>query len=220
MARIECPECAAKFRTEGTSQGPTFCPRCGAKLNLDESSSQAPPILPGKTTAIATPATPRTTTQRSRKPVILWSIGAAAAVLIVCIATFVMRDGNRIANDNPRGARSAGEDGAPPVAAMTGRKVALLIGVNQYEKRGFAEKPLSYAERDVDELAQEFTKHKFEVRLLKGSLAGADRATKANIQAAVDALLTGRKADDLVLVGLAGHGQQMPLRDADGRIRV
>jgi hypothetical protein len=29
------------------------------------------------------------------------------------------------------------------------KKVALLIGVNRYDKRGFAERPLNYAERDV-----------------------------------------------------------------------
>jgi len=30
-------------------------------------------------------------------------------------------------------------------------KVALLIGVNEYDKRGFAKRPLKYAERDKDD---------------------------------------------------------------------
>src|SRR5437899_2435595 len=67
------------------------------------------------------------------------------------------------------------------------KKVALLVGVNKYDKRGFAEFPLQYAERDADEMAVELKKAGFEVRLLKGSSRGDDRAIRANLDKALDA---------------------------------
>jgi formylglycine-generating enzyme required for sulfatase activity len=98
-------------------------------------------------------------------------------------------------------------------------KVALLVGVNKYDKRGFADKPLEFAERDVTDLATELRAQGFTVRLLLGSFPDGDpsRATKTNIDRALQELLAGRNARDLVLVGFAGHGQQMPLRDAQGQ---
>jgi formylglycine-generating enzyme required for sulfatase activity len=96
------------------------------------------------------------------------------------------------------------------------RKVALLVGVNRYEKRGFADKPLQFAERDVEAMAAELTKQGFEVRLLKGSSSGSSRATKSGIDAALTQVLAGRNARDIVFVGFAGHGQQMPLLDDNG----
>ena len=99
----------------------------------------------------------------------------------------------------------------PPV------KVALLVGVNRYDKRIFIDKPLEYAERDVSEMATELRTQGFAVRLLLGSSTGGDRATKANFDRALQEVLAGRNARDLVLVGFAGHGQQMPLLDAQGR---
>ena len=99
----------------------------------------------------------------------------------------------------------------PPV------KVALLVGVNRYDKRIFIDKPLEYAERDVSEMATELRTQGFAVRLLLGSSTGGDRATKANFDRVLQEVLAGRNARDLVLVGFAGHGQQMPLLDAQGR---
>ena len=96
------------------------------------------------------------------------------------------------------------------------KKVALLVGVNRYDKRGFAEKPLQFAERDVDELAVLLKKQNYDVRVLKGSSSGTSRATKANIDAAVNAVLSGRNERDVVLLAFAGHGQQMPLLDRNG----
>jgi Caspase domain len=91
-------------------------------------------------------------------------------------------------------------------------KVALLVGINNYSKRGLAAKPLTWAERDVTELSKVLSKGGFSVRLLTGSAAGDDKATKANIEAALDELLKGRGASDVVLVGLAGHGQQLKIK--------
>ena len=97
------------------------------------------------------------------------------------------------------------------------QKVALLVGINTYDARGLADKPLQFAERDVEELAVELKKQGDQVRVLKGSSTGSDRAEKTKIDAAVSELLNKRTARDIVLIGFAGHGQQMPLLDAKGR---
>ena len=52
------------------------------------------------------------------------------------------------------------------------RKVALLVGINTYDKRGFAEQPLQFAERDVTDLKKELEKAGFQVTLLTGSAKG------------------------------------------------
>ncbi len=98
------------------------------------------------------------------------------------------------------------------------KKVALLVGVNKYSKRGFVDRPLKYAERDVDALAVELRKQGFStVRVLKGSLDGGDRASKPNIDAAIQQLLKDVDAVDLVLLGFSGHGTQQPLLDKQGK---
>src|SRR5947207_611851 len=65
-------------------------------------------------------------------------------------------------------------------APSEGKKVALLIGVNKYDKRGFRD--LEFAERDVDELAEVLAQGGYEVHLLTGAAAGEKRATLENIQ--------------------------------------
>jgi hypothetical protein len=92
----------------------------------------------------------------------------------------------------------------------------LVVGVNRYDRRGFAEKPLQYAERDVEALAVVLKQQGFDVRLLKGSSTGTSRATKAGIEAALTKVMARRNARDIVFVGFAGHGQQMPLLDDNG----
>ena len=104
---------------------------------------------------------------------------------------------------NPAGA--APVDGPP-------KKVALLVRVNRYKTRILVDKPLSFAECDVEGLAEVLRAEEFEVRTLTG-----DSATKAGIDAALDAVLKGREAADLVILAFAGHGVQMPQVDADGR---
>ncbi len=47
------------------------------------------------------------------------------------------------------------------------KKVALLVGVNQYQRRNFSD--LRFAERDMEELAVELEKLGFHTNLLKGS---------------------------------------------------
>ncbi|MCA9092499.1 MAG: caspase family protein, partial [Planctomycetaceae bacterium] len=96
--------------------------------------------------------------------------------------------------------------------------MAMLVGVNKYDRRGFND--LAYAERDVDELAVELQQQGFEVRLLKGSLAGPQRATRQNIRSALEELLKDGTSRDIVFLGFAGHGQQLPLQDEQGKVRL
>ena len=93
------------------------------------------------------------------------------------------------------------------------KRVALLVGVNRYKTRILVDKPLSYAERDVEGLAEVLRGQGFEVR----TLVTGDSATKAGIDAALDRVLKGREATDLVLLAFAGHGVQMPLVDDEGK---
>jgi sulfatase modifying factor 1 len=98
-----------------------------------------------------------------------------------------------------------------------GKKVALLIGVNKYDKRGFRD--LEYAERDVQELKPLLEQAGYSVDLLTGSGEGAKRATLKNIRAAVEALLKDRNKHDLVLIALAGHGLQLEVAGPDGKLQ-
>jgi TPR repeat protein len=98
------------------------------------------------------------------------------------------------------------------------RKVALLVGVNVYDNRKFDD--LQYAERDVTELAKELRTAGYDVRLLTGSGAGADRATKANVEKALADVLKKVTKKDTLLVALAGHGQQVPVKGDDGREKM
>ena len=97
------------------------------------------------------------------------------------------------------------------------KKVALLAGVNVYQKRGF--KNLDYAERDVSELEKELTKLGFKTVLLTGSADGDLKATRKNIDAQLVKLLADTGKQDIVMVVLSGHGQQLIVRSDDGKER-
>jgi formylglycine-generating enzyme required for sulfatase activity len=99
----------------------------------------------------------------------------------------------------------------PLAAADEPKKVALLVGINKYDRRKLESSPLQFAERDIQELAAVLKQHDFEVRTLTGPAA-----TKAHIDDALAALLKGRRKD-VVLVGFAGHGTQMNLLDDQGK---
>lgn len=89
----------------------------------------------------------------------------------------------------------------------TGKKVAFIVGVNKYKKPGFRQ--LEYAERDVSEMSKELKKIGFEVTMLLGK-----QATKANLDTTINKLVEPLSADDMILVMLAGHGQQKAGGDA------
>jgi formylglycine-generating enzyme required for sulfatase activity len=101
--------------------------------------------------------------------------------------------------------------------AAAPKRVALLVGVNHYEKRGFIE--LKWPENDVDELGAELKRLSFDkVVVMKGSFAANDplKATTRNILTQLKELLRGLGNDDVVCVALCGHGQQMTIKKQDG----
>jgi len=98
-----------------------------------------------------------------------------------------------------------------PAAEEPG-KVALLVGINNYNRRKFEDRPLRFAERDVQELAVVLREQKFTVRTLTGRVA-----TKVNVERALTGLLKGPKKE-IVVVAFAGHGMQLPLKDEGGNL--
>jgi tetratricopeptide (TPR) repeat protein len=98
----------------------------------------------------------------------------------------------------------------PAQGANTGKRIAVLIGVNRYDNRNLAD--LEYAERDVMELSR-VLEGGYKIQLLLGSSADEHkRATRANIETALNALFSsGLTKDDTVLIAIAGHGQQLAI---------
>ena len=99
--------------------------------------------------------------------------------------------------------------------AQRPKRVALLVGVNEYKRRDFID--LKWAENDVDEMGKELDRLGFDrVVTMKGSAAGDLQATRSNIDTQLKALLDDIGKNDLVLVMLTGHGQQLPIKRDDG----
>jgi hypothetical protein len=97
-----------------------------------------------------------------------------------------------------------------------GKRYALLVGVNHYDNRNFPD--LDYAERDVEELNRAL-QGSYKVQMLLGGADGGKRATKANVDQAVDGIFrAGLTKDDTVLIAVAGHGQQFTTK-RDGQKR-
>ena len=100
-----------------------------------------------------------------------------------------------------------------PAAGAPTRRVALLVGINEYRKRGFID--LKWAENDVAEMDQELRRLGFDkVVVMKGSSEGELRPTKENIEAQLKGLLADVGKDDIVLVMLSGHGQELKVKSA------
>jgi sulfatase modifying factor 1 len=88
-----------------------------------------------------------------------------------------------------------------------GKKVAFLVGVDKYLKPGF--RALTCCERDVVQLEGALRELEFsQIEVLLGSGTGTKRATKANIEQALQKLVQQLGQDDLIVVMLSGHGQQ------------
>jgi hypothetical protein len=89
------------------------------------------------------------------------------------------------------------------------QKVALVIGVDEYEKKGFSN--LTYAEADMRTLGEKLRTNGFEVLSLLGSDTGSSRATGGNIRDILKGKFGQRlstlKKQDIVLIALAGHGR-------------
>jgi len=124
---------------------------------------------------------------------------AVVAIVLFVANACAFRTPNRVeAEDNPSACS----------------KVALLVGINKYQKPGLPE--LSYAESDVDAVAAELKTFGFEVTLLKGSSKGSEQATRENIEKTVRRVVAPLSKDDVMLVMLSGHGQQLMVVTTDG----
>jgi tetratricopeptide (TPR) repeat protein len=104
--------------------------------------------------------------------------------------------------------------GGPALADEPPKKVALLVGVNQYPHKGFSD--LRYAERDVNDLATELKKLGFRTELLTGSASGANKATLQNLQRKLNATLDSVTKSDVVLIALSGHGMHLSVKGDNG----
>jgi hypothetical protein len=93
-----------------------------------------------------------------------------------------------------------------------GRKIALLVGVREYDHAGLP--PLRFTENDVEEVARVLQTPQAgfsRVTVLtstRGQKNQRARPTRANFLAQLKAALDRAKRKDLILVGLAGHGLQ------------
>ncbi len=100
----------------------------------------------------------------------------------------------------------------PALHAQTNppRKLALLVGVGDYKHSHFEK--LRFPENDISELADVLRAQKYEVVELtssKGRKSKDQLPTAPNIRAKLNQLLAESSRDDLIIVGLAGHGLQL-----------
>ena len=88
------------------------------------------------------------------------------------------------------------------------RRVALLIGVEEYEKRGFSN--LGYSEDDMIALDAILCRQGFETTLLLGSAEDDSKASRENIETAIASSFLPQLEElgkqDIVVVAMAGHG--------------
>ena len=242
---VACPHCGHRLKLRNASPlGRTGrCRRCDKPYTLRRATAAAPKTASPQVAPI--PATPPPAAGKGSWALVAAGFGGVCVLVAAVIAAVLLarpaEEPPLLArNDAPppvaapndsaaapgpgsrsvdppvyTGGRGGGSAVAQPVAPL-GRRVALLVGVNVYDRRGYAERPLRYAERDMTELRDVLTAQGFEVRTLLGSGNGDDRATKGNFQTALDGVLGDVKATDTVLLAFAGHGEQLPLKNDDG----
>jgi hypothetical protein len=105
----------------------------------------------------------------------------------------------------PKTVVPAAPAGGPP------RRIALLVGIAKYDSEVG---DLLYPENDVTALAEVLSGRGYkadDVVVMSTTAGQRDKTllpTAANIKARLDALLTGVRKDDLVLIAFAGHGIQ------------
>jgi formylglycine-generating enzyme required for sulfatase activity len=93
--------------------------------------------------------------------------------------------------------------------ANAGRKLAFLVGVKVYDHADL--KNLDFPENDVEDLAALLKSDGFETIVLttsRGKKSDQNKPTAANIRSRLKAILGGATKQDLIIVGLAGHGIQ------------
>jgi formylglycine-generating enzyme required for sulfatase activity len=99
--------------------------------------------------------------------------------------------------------------------AKAPKRVALVVGIGEYDHREWI--TLMQTENDADGLAAELRRLEFDkVVVMKGTSPGALRATAKNIIDQLDLLLKDVTKNDIVLVALSGHGQQVLIKQESG----
>jgi uncharacterized protein len=102
-------------------------------------------------------------------------------------------------------------------AQAAGKRYALLVGVKEYEHADFSN--LKYTENDAEELAKVLTDAKYdEVVVLTATRGKKDKSllpTAKNVRDQLKKLSDKVKRDDLLLVGLAGHGLTWAVLDGE-----
>ncbi len=108
---------------------------------------------------------------------------------------------------------------ASATSAAEPSKLAYLVGVSKYERAGLRD--LAYAEDDMTVLAKALEGAGFKVEVQLGSDTGDKRATRENLKQRLETQFANKikllKKDDLVLVALSGHGQQLSV-EKSGKI--
>lgn len=94
----------------------------------------------------------------------------------------------------------------PTVFGDEPKRVALLVGINEYDSSAFPK--LAYAEKDVEALSTGLERIGFRTMVMKGSAKRRWHATRANVLKQVNVLSEGLGKDDVLLVALLGHGVQ------------
>ena len=92
-------------------------------------------------------------------------------------------------------------------------KVALLVGVEQYRDNAFG--PLAFCEEDVAAVEIALERLGFDVTCLTGSGSGDGTATREEIERTARRLAARLGRNDLMLVMLSGHGEQIQVDDEE-----
>ena len=130
-------------------------------------------------------------------------------------------NGVKVVDIDPNSPSPKGGTAGPPnpqpldvsnLPSITGKRFALLVGVKDYDSPDF--RNLNFTEADVEDLAQTLRGDGYDpadIVVMTRKHAAQDPAlmpTVENIRAQLDALLKRCGKDDVVLVGLTGHGVQ------------
>jgi hypothetical protein len=110
--------------------------------------------------------------------------------------------------DEGGGRRGSGKS-KPSEDRTVAKKLAFLVGVKTYDHLDL--KPLEFPENDVEEAGKVFEACGFETVILtnaRGKKARASRPTADNIREGLKSLLRSVTRQDMIVVGLAGHGLQ------------
>lgn len=95
-----------------------------------------------------------------------------------------------------------------PPAKPAAKKVALLIGVNEYTKRGLTD--LKFAEPDVVALSAALTDAGFAVKAIRGAEGIGDKKSGREVYfSALNDVLRGVGKADTVVLAFSGHGVQL-----------